>query len=161
MYKSETCSTESATDASSSQHLEIERTYTSSDTSTKVVKKKKTSIKALVKRLLGVLADLSSKMQSTPKVKKISKTRKKKIVESPEKANEDIVNAETSDVSNHLLLDSIYAASMMSFWIEWSMISSKLITKHRLHMLPLDIDFWSRLLAVTHQGWLISSVTFI
>ncbi|CAH1428135.1 unnamed protein product [Lactuca virosa] len=55
-------------------------------------------------------------MQSAPKLKKISKTRKKKIVESPEKANEDIVNAETSDVSNHLLLDSIYAASTMSFW---------------------------------------------
>ncbi|CAH1414874.1 unnamed protein product [Lactuca virosa] len=233
MYKSETCSTESATNASSSQPPEIERTYTSSDTSTKVVKKKKTITKALVKRLLGVVADLSSKVDRvlqkkdepntrfvedeveeeminedeeeayyhgtqfkyggleeevgrtpthgepssdlgehhsktvTPidaidtKSEKISKTRKKKIVESPEKVNEDIVNAETSDVSNYLLLDSIYATSTMSFWKEWSMISSKLITKHRLHMLPLDIDFWSRLLAVTHQGWLISSVLFV
>ncbi|CAH1418006.1 unnamed protein product [Lactuca virosa] len=177
MYKSETCSTESATNASSSQHPEIERTYTSSDTSTKVLKKKKTSTKALVKQeeeeeminedeeeayyhgtqfeyggLEGEVgrtpthgessSDVGEHhlktvtpigrpqrkrvvawyqrtpftvMQSTPKVKKISKTRKKKIVESPEKANEDIVNAETSDVSNHLLLDSIYAASTMSF----------------------------------------------
>ncbi|CAH1420894.1 unnamed protein product [Lactuca virosa] len=52
MYKSDTCSTESATNASSSQHPEIETTYTSSDTSTRVVKKKKSSTKALVKRLL-------------------------------------------------------------------------------------------------------------
>ncbi|CAH1436376.1 unnamed protein product [Lactuca virosa] len=63
MYKSEieTSSTESATNASSSQHLEIETSYMSNDTS-RLVKKKKTSTKALVKRLLGVVADLSSKI---------------------------------------------------------------------------------------------------
>ncbi|CAH1416322.1 unnamed protein product [Lactuca virosa] len=63
MYKSEieTSSTESATNASSSQHLEIETNYMSNDTS-RLVKKKKTSTKALVKRLLGVVADLSSKV---------------------------------------------------------------------------------------------------
>ncbi|CAI9272393.1 unnamed protein product [Lactuca saligna] len=206
MYKLDTCSTESATNVSSSQHPEIERTYTSSDTSTRVVKKKKSSTKALVKRLLGVVAELSSKvdrvlhekdepkkrfvdqeeeeeiineedeepyyhdtqfdyggleekvaptpkhgepsedvgehdtkivtligrlqrkrvvawyqripftvMQSTPKLKKISKTRKKKIEESPKKTNENIVNATSSDISNHLLLDSIYTNSSKSF----------------------------------------------
>ena len=62
MYKSKTCSTKSGTNASSSQPPKIERTYTSSDTSTKVVKKKKINTKALVKRLLGVVADLSSKV---------------------------------------------------------------------------------------------------
>ncbi|CAH1442685.1 unnamed protein product [Lactuca virosa] len=63
MYKSEiqTSSTESATNASSSQHLETETSYMSHDTS-RLVKKKKTSTKALVKRLLGVVADLSSKV---------------------------------------------------------------------------------------------------
>ncbi|CAH1419186.1 unnamed protein product [Lactuca virosa] len=100
-------------------------------------------------------------MQSTAKLKKISKTRKKKIEESPKKTNEDIVNAESSDVSNHLLLDSIYTNSPMSFWKEWSVLSSKLITKHRLHILPLDMDFWSRLLSVTDKGWLLSSVLFV
>ncbi|CAH1442764.1 unnamed protein product [Lactuca virosa] len=63
MYKSEiqTSSTESATNASSSQHLETETSYMSHDTS-RLVKKKKTSTKALMKRLLGVVADLSSKV---------------------------------------------------------------------------------------------------
>ncbi|CAH1444171.1 unnamed protein product [Lactuca virosa] len=63
MYKSEieTSSTESATNASSPQHLEIETSYMSNDTS-RLVKKKKTSTKALVKRLLGVVTDLSSKV---------------------------------------------------------------------------------------------------
>ncbi|CAH1425275.1 unnamed protein product [Lactuca virosa] len=63
MYKSEiqTSSTESATNASSSQHLEKETSYMSNDTS-RLVKKKKTNTKALVKRLLGVEADLSSKV---------------------------------------------------------------------------------------------------
>ncbi|CAH1453647.1 unnamed protein product [Lactuca virosa] len=82
-------------------------------------------------------------MQSTPKLKKIIKTRKKKAVKSPEKANEDIVNEERNDVSNHLLLDSLHATSTLSFWKEWNMISSKLNTKHRLHILPLDVEFWS------------------
>nr|KAJ0195262.1 hypothetical protein LSAT_V11C700357410 [Lactuca sativa] len=61
-YKPETSSTESAANASSSQHLEVERTYMSSDTSTRLVKKKKMGTKALVKRLLSVVADLSSKV---------------------------------------------------------------------------------------------------
>ncbi|CAH1453067.1 unnamed protein product [Lactuca virosa] len=61
-YKSETSSTESATNAYSSQHPEVERTYMSSDTSIRSVKKKKTSTKALVKRLLGVMAELFSKV---------------------------------------------------------------------------------------------------
>nr|KAJ0189667.1 hypothetical protein LSAT_V11C800447330 [Lactuca sativa] len=82
-------------------------------------------------------------MQSTPKVKKITKTRKNKAVESPEKANEVIVNEESNDVSNQLLLDSVHAASTLSFWKEWSVISSNLNTKHRLHILPLDVEFWS------------------
>ncbi|CAH1430148.1 unnamed protein product [Lactuca virosa] len=231
MYKSEiqTSSTESATNASSSQHLETETSYMSHDTS-RLVKKKKTSTKALVKRLLGVVADLSSKvdrvlqkkdepdtnfepdrshgldgefestpthlepsldvgehltkemipivrpqrkrgvpwyqrtpftvMQSTPKLKKITKAKKKKVVKSPEKANEDIVNEESNDVSNHLLLDSVEASSTLTFWKEWNSISSNLNTKHRLHMLTLDAEFWLRLLAVTDVGWLISSVLF-
>ncbi|CAH1448363.1 unnamed protein product [Lactuca virosa] len=242
MYKSEiqTSSTESATNASSSQHLETETSYMSHDTS-RLEKKKKTSTKALVKRLLGVVADLSSKvdrvlqkkdepdtnfepdrrfreeeemineeeedthfdydnigshglegefestpthvepsldvgehhtkemtpivrpqrkrgvpwyqrtpftvMQSTPKLKKITKAKKKKVVKSPEKANEDIVNEESNDVSNHLLLDSVEAASTLTFWKEWNSISSNLNTKHRLHMLTLDVEFWSRNIA--------------
>nr|KAJ0191150.1 hypothetical protein LSAT_V11C800449230 [Lactuca sativa] len=54
MYKSEieTSTTESATNASSSQHLET--SYMSNDTS-RLTKKKKTSTKALVKRLIGVV----------------------------------------------------------------------------------------------------------
>ncbi|CAI9285805.1 unnamed protein product [Lactuca saligna] len=97
-------------------------------------------------------------MQSTPKVKKITKTRKNKnkAVESPEKANEDIVNEESNDVSNQLLLDSVHAASTLIFWKEWSVISSNINTKHRLHIFPLDVVFWSRLLAVTNFGWLLS-----
>ncbi|CAI9298274.1 unnamed protein product [Lactuca saligna] len=61
MYSSEieTSSTESATNDSSSQHLET--SDMSNDTS-RLVKKKKMSIKALVKRLLGIVADLSSKV---------------------------------------------------------------------------------------------------
>ncbi|CAH1436605.1 unnamed protein product [Lactuca virosa] len=64
-YKSETYSTESATNASSSQQPVVERTYMSSDTSKRSVNKKnkkKTNTKALVKRLLGVVADLTSKV---------------------------------------------------------------------------------------------------
>ncbi|CAH1428399.1 unnamed protein product [Lactuca virosa] len=243
MYKSEieTSSNESATNASSSQHPEIETSYMSNVTS-RLVKKKKTSTKALVKRLLGVVADLTSKVdrvlqkkdepdrgfreeeeeeeemineeeeekyyhdthlhyddigthglegefgptptnvepssdvgehhtkemtpivrpqrnrgvpwyQRTPK----SPKQRKKVVESPEKANEDIVDKESNDVSNHLLLDSLEAASTLRFWREWNTISSNLNTKHRLHMLTLDVEFWSRLLAVTDAGWLISS----
>nr|KAJ0190688.1 hypothetical protein LSAT_V11C800453850 [Lactuca sativa] len=259
MYKSEieTSTTESATNASSSQHLET--SYMSNDTSI-LKKKKKTSTKALVKHLIGVVADLTSKvdralqkkdvadtnvepdrgfqeeeemineeeeekyqhhtyfdydyigthglegefgptpthveqssdvgedhtkemtpigrpqrkrgvpwfqrtpftvLQSTPKVKKIIIPKKKKVVKSPEKPNEDIVNEESNDVSNHLLLDSVEAASTLSFWKEWNSISSNLITKHRLHIITLDLEFWSRLLAVTDLGWLLSSVTFV
>nr|KAJ0210275.1 hypothetical protein LSAT_V11C400222770 [Lactuca sativa] len=210
MYKSEieTSTTESATNASSSQHLET--SYMSNDTS-RLTKKKKTSTKTLVKHLIGVVADLTSKkkdvpdtnvipdrgfqeeeemineeeeekyqhhtyfdyddigthglegdfeptpthvdqssnvgedhtkemtpigrsqrkrgvpwfqrtpftvLQSTPKVKKITKPKKKKVVKSPEKPNEDIVNEESNDVSNHLLIDSVEAASTLSFWKE-------------------------------------------
>ncbi|CAH1445497.1 unnamed protein product [Lactuca virosa] len=169
MYKSEieTSSTESATNASSSQHLEIETSYMSNDTS-RLVKKKKTSTKALVKRLLGVVADLSSKVdrilqkkdepdknvepdrgfreeeeveeeeemineeeeekyyQDThfdyddivaihTKIEENHQSKEKKVVKSPEKANEDIVNEESNDVSNYLLLDNVEAASTLSF----------------------------------------------
>ncbi|CAI9294833.1 unnamed protein product [Lactuca saligna] len=41
--------------------------------------------------------------------------KEKKEVESPEKANEETVNEESNDVSNQLLLDSVYAASVLSF----------------------------------------------
>ncbi|CAH1427483.1 unnamed protein product [Lactuca virosa] len=63
MYKSEiqTSSTESTTNASSSQHLETGTSYMSHDTS-RLEKKKKMSTKALVKHLLGIVADLSSKV---------------------------------------------------------------------------------------------------
>ncbi|CAH1448597.1 unnamed protein product [Lactuca virosa] len=89
MYKSETYLTESATYASSSQHPEIERTYTSCDTSTKVVKKKKTSTKALVKRLLGVVADLSSKVDRVLQKKDEPNTRFVEEEEEEEMINED------------------------------------------------------------------------
>ncbi|CAI9296753.1 unnamed protein product [Lactuca saligna] len=68
-YMSETSSTESGTNASSSQHVEIERTYMSTDILTRLVKKKKTSTKALVKRLLGFVANLSSKVDRLLKKK--------------------------------------------------------------------------------------------
>ncbi|CAH1429083.1 unnamed protein product [Lactuca virosa] len=61
-YKSETSSTETVTNASTSQQPQVEKSYMSSDTSSRSVKKKKTSIKALVKRLIGVVADLTSKV---------------------------------------------------------------------------------------------------
>ncbi|CAH1414963.1 unnamed protein product [Lactuca virosa] len=115
MYKSETTSTESATNASSSQHPEIERTYMASDTSTRLVKKKKTSTKALVKRLLGVVADSVHSDAIHTKIEENHQNKEKKAVLSPEKANEDIVNEESNDVSNHLLLDSVYVASTLSF----------------------------------------------
>ncbi|CAI9300786.1 unnamed protein product [Lactuca saligna] len=88
MYKSETCSTESDTNASSSQPPEIERTYMSSDTSTKVVKKKKTSTKTLVKRIVGVVADLSFKVDRVLQKKDEPNTRFVKEVED-EMINED------------------------------------------------------------------------
>ncbi|CAI9293601.1 unnamed protein product [Lactuca saligna] len=40
------------------------------------------------------------------------------------------------------------------------MISSNLNTTHRLHILPPDVEFWSRSLRSTDSGWLISSVLF-
>ncbi|KAL7609965.1 hypothetical protein Lser_V15G10052 [Lactuca serriola] len=61
-YKSETSSKETAINASTSQQPEVERTYMSSDTSKRSVKKKKTSTKSLVKHLIGVVADLTSKV---------------------------------------------------------------------------------------------------
>ncbi|CAI9265690.1 unnamed protein product [Lactuca saligna] len=201
-YNSETSSTESTTNASSSQQPEVERTYMPSDTSTKSIKKKKTSTKALVNHLLGVVSDLSrpyygdisthglegevgrtpthvepspnvgghhkkavtpivrpqrkrsvawyqrtsfTVMQSTPKLKKITKTREK-AVESPEKANEDIVNEKSNDVSNHLLLDSLHVSSTLGFWKQWNMISSNLNIIYRLHILPLGVEFWLSIL---------------
>ncbi|CAI9270031.1 unnamed protein product [Lactuca saligna] len=187
MYKSEieTSSIESGTNASSSQHPEIETSYMSNDTS-RWVKKKKTSTKALVKRLLGVVADLTSKVDHVLQKKDepdrniepdrgfreeeemINEEEEEKyyhdthlhyddIVESPEKANEDIVNKENNDVQNHILLDNLEATSTLSFWRKWNTISSNLNTKHRLHILTLDVEFWLRLLAVTDIGWLICS----
>ncbi|CAH1450767.1 unnamed protein product [Lactuca virosa] len=157
-YNSETSSTEFATNASSSQQHEIERTYMSSDTSTRSGKKKKMRTKELMKRLLGIVADLTSNVdrvlqkkdepdtgfgeeedmvneeeeeiyyhvtpivrpqrkngvawyQRTPFTVKITQTMKKKAMESPEKENEDIVNEESNDVSNHLPLDSLHTAT--------------------------------------------------
>ncbi|CAH1428498.1 unnamed protein product [Lactuca virosa] len=95
MYKSETSSTESVTNGSSSQHPEIERTYTSSDTSTKVVKKKKTSTKALLKRLLGVVADLSSKVDCVLQKKDELNTR---FIEEEE---EEMINEEEEEACYH------------------------------------------------------------
>ncbi|CAH1415089.1 unnamed protein product [Lactuca virosa] len=163
MYKSETFSTESATNASSSQHPEIERTYMSSDTSTMLVKKKKTNTKALVKRLLGVVADLSSKVDRVlqkkdepdtgfgeegeemineeeeetyyhdaihTKIEENHQNKEKKAVESPGKANEDIVNEESNDVSNHLLLDSVHAANIWKVDIYDSARSMNFFSKY-------------------------------
>ncbi|CAH1413528.1 unnamed protein product [Lactuca virosa] len=175
-YKSETSSTEIATNAYSSQQSEVERTYMSSDTSRRSVKKKKTRTKSLVKRLIGIMADLTSKIDRVllkkdepgtgvgeeqdmgneeeeetyyqdaihTKIEENHQSKEKKAVESPEKENEDIVNEESNDVSNHLLLDNLYAASLLGFWIKWNMISSNLNTTHMLHILPLDVEFWSR-----------------
>ncbi|CAI9261519.1 unnamed protein product [Lactuca saligna] len=64
MYKSDTCSTESATNASSSQQPEIE---------TRLLKKKKSSTKALVKCLLGIVAELSSKVDRVLEEKRSAK----------------------------------------------------------------------------------------
>ncbi|CAI9294167.1 unnamed protein product [Lactuca saligna] len=58
MYKSDTCSTESATNASSSQQPEIE---------TRVLKKKKSSTKALVKRLLGAVSHPENQRRKRPR----------------------------------------------------------------------------------------------
>ncbi|CAI9279186.1 unnamed protein product [Lactuca saligna] len=158
MYKSEieTSLTESDTNASSLQHLEIETMYMLDDTS-RLVNKKKTSTKTLVKRLLGRNERGVFHVAIHTKIEEIHQSKEKKVVESPEKANEDIVNKESNDVSNYLLLDSVEAASLLTFWREWNTIYSNLNTKHRLHMITLDVEFWSRLLAVTDVGWLFSS----
>ncbi|CAH1444101.1 unnamed protein product [Lactuca virosa] len=144
-YKSETSSTETATNASSSQQPEVERTYMSSDTSTRSIKKK-TRTKALVKRLIGVVADLTSKVDRV--------LQKKDEPDTGFGEEEDMGNEEEKETYYH---DSLYAASTLGFWKEWNMISSNLNTTHRLHILPLDVEFWSRLLTVTDSGWLISS----
>ncbi|CAH1418129.1 unnamed protein product [Lactuca virosa] len=52
------------------------------------------------------------------KIEENHQTKEKKAVECLEKANEDIVNEESNDVSNHLLLDNLYAASTLGFWKE-------------------------------------------
>ncbi|CAI9265689.1 unnamed protein product [Lactuca saligna] len=203
-YNSETSSTESTTNASSSQQPEVERTYMPSDTSTKSIKKKKTSTKALVNHLLGVVSDLSrpyygdisthglegevgrtpthvepspnvgghhkkavtpivrpqrkrsvawyqrtsfTVMQSTPKLKKITKTREK-AVESPEKANEDIVNEKSNDVSNHLLLDSLHVLFPINvIGVHWFLVVLHLnIWKVHIYDLALSMNFFSKYL---------------
>ncbi|CAH1427562.1 unnamed protein product [Lactuca virosa] len=68
-YKSKTSSTETATNASTLQQSEVEKTYMSSDTSTRSVKKKKMSTKTLVNRLIGVVADLTSKVDRVLQIK--------------------------------------------------------------------------------------------
>ncbi|CAH1413220.1 unnamed protein product [Lactuca virosa] len=187
----------------------------SSDTSTRSVKKKKMSTKALVKRLIGVVADLTSKvdrvlqkkdeqdtwfgeeedmvneeeeetyyhgtqleyddtstpglkrdvgrtpmhvepspdvgehhkktvtpiMQSTPKLKKITKPRKKGV-KSPEKAKEDIVNEQSNYVSNHLLLDSLYAASSIPHKRCWCRLVFGNATFKYLEKLDV-IEYWN------------------
>ncbi|CAH1440110.1 unnamed protein product [Lactuca virosa] len=132
-YKSETSSTETATNDSSSQRPKVERTYMSSETSTRSVKKKKTITKALVKRLIGVVAKLTSKVDRVLQKKDEPDTRFGE--------EEDMVNEEEEETYYH---DSLYAASTLGFWKEWNMISSNLNTTHRLHILPLDVEFWSR-----------------
>ncbi|KAL7607193.1 hypothetical protein Lser_V15G20434 [Lactuca serriola] len=89
MYKSDTCSTESATNASSSQQLEIE---------TRVVKKKKkSSTKALVKRLLGIVAELSSKVD---RVLEEKDEPNKRFVEDEEE-EEEMINEEGEEAYCH------------------------------------------------------------
>ncbi|CAI9301271.1 unnamed protein product [Lactuca saligna] len=89
MYKSDTCSTESATNASSSQKHEIE---------TRVVKKKKkSSTKALVKRLLGIVAKLSSKVD---RVLEEKDEPKKRFVEDEEE-EEEMINEEGEETYCH------------------------------------------------------------
>ncbi|CAI9264708.1 unnamed protein product [Lactuca saligna] len=92
-YKSETSSTETATNASTSQPPEIERTYISSDASTRSVKKKKTSTKSLVKRLIGVVADLTSKVNRV--------LQKKYELDTGFGEEEDMVNEEEEETYYH------------------------------------------------------------
>ena len=88
IYKSDTCSTESATNASSSQQLEIE---------TRVVKKKKSSTKELVKHLLGVVAELSSKVDHVLEEKD---EPNKRFVEDEEE-EEEMINEEGEEAYCH------------------------------------------------------------
>nr|KAJ0209221.1 hypothetical protein LSAT_V11C400196230 [Lactuca sativa] len=91
IYKSDTCSTESATNASSSQQPEIEM---------RVVKKKKSSTKALVKHLLGVVAELSSKVD---RVLEEKDEPNKRFVEDEEKEEEEeeIINEDGEEADCH------------------------------------------------------------
>ncbi|CAI9303008.1 unnamed protein product [Lactuca saligna] len=61
------------------------------------------------------------------KIEENHQTKEKKGVEIPEKANEDIVNEQSNDVSNHLLVDSLYAASMLGRGVDLPLIYFKLI----------------------------------
>nr|KAJ0186329.1 hypothetical protein LSAT_V11C900496820 [Lactuca sativa] len=88
MYKSDTCSTESATNAFSSQQPEIE---------TRVVKKKKSSTKALVKRLQGIVAELSSKVD---RVLQEKDEPNKRFVEDEEE-EEEMINEEGEEAYCH------------------------------------------------------------
>ncbi|CAI9277210.1 unnamed protein product [Lactuca saligna] len=122
-YKSETSSIETTTSVYTSQQPQVERSHMSSDTSTRSVKKKKTSLKKLMKHLIGIVAELTSKIDSKPKLKKSPNQGKNKAVECPEKTNKEIVNEDIGDVSNHRLLDSLHATSTLGFWKEWNTTS--------------------------------------
>mgnify|MGYP001600348597 CR=1 FL=1 len=102
MYKSkiETSSTESATNASSSQHLEIETSYMSYDTS-RLVKKKMMSTKALVKCLLGVVADLSSKVDRVLQKKEEPDTNVEPERGFREEEEEEMINEEEEEKYYH------------------------------------------------------------
>ncbi|XP_052626215.1 uncharacterized protein LOC128133191 [Lactuca sativa] len=97
-YKSETSSTESDTNASYSQHVDIERTYMSTNTSTRLVKKKKMSIKVLVKCLLGVVADLSSKVDRVLNKKYEPDTG---FGDEEEEEEEDMINEKEEETYYH------------------------------------------------------------
>ncbi|CAI9294377.1 unnamed protein product [Lactuca saligna] len=92
-YKSKTSSTKTTTNASTSQQPEVERTYMSSDTLTRSVKKKKTSTKELVKRLIGVVAYLTSKVHRVLQQKDEPDTRFGE--------EEDMVNEEEEEIYYH------------------------------------------------------------
>ncbi|CAH1421512.1 unnamed protein product [Lactuca virosa] len=92
-YKLETSSTETSTNASTSQQPEVERTYMSSDTSTRSVKKKKTSTKALVKRLIDVVGELTYKVDRV--------LQKKDEPHIGFREGEDMVNEEEEETYYH------------------------------------------------------------
>nr|KAJ0190074.1 hypothetical protein LSAT_V11C800453180 [Lactuca sativa] len=98
MYKSEieTSTIESATNAYSSQHLET--SYMSNDTS-RLTKKKKTSTKALVKRLIGVVAELTSKVDRELQKKDVPETNVE--LDGGFQEEEEMVNEEEEEKYQH------------------------------------------------------------